>query len=173
MSEQALKNEKSRYLPTVSAFFTYQQNAFRDTFNFLSSGQRWFPLEILGIQVSVPIFRSGAQTARVVQAELAADQARNARQQAAQGVLLQAEQAKTSLVLARDKHRVMKDNLALAERIYEATLTKYKEGLASSMDLTQANDKVLQSQTSYIDALAGVLNAKAALDRVFDSFEEE
>ncbi len=173
MSEQALKNEKSRYLPTVSAFFTYQQNAFRDSFNFLSSGQRWFPLEILGIQVSVPIFRSGAQTARVVQAELAADQARNARQQASQGVLLQAEQAKTSLVLARDKHRVMKDNLTLAERIYEATLTKYKEGLASSLDLTQANDKVLQSQTSYIDALAGVLNAKAALDRVFDSFEEE
>lgn len=173
MSVQALKNEKARYLPTVSAFFTYQQNAFRDTFNFLSSGQRWFPLEILGIQVSIPVFRSGAQTARVVQAELAADQARNARQQASQGVLLQAEQAKTNLVLARDKYRVMKDNLSLAERIYDATLTKYKEGLASSMELTQANDKVLQSQTSYIDALAGLLNAKAVLDRVFDSFEEE
>jgi outer membrane protein len=173
MSEQALKNEKARYWPTVSAFFTYQQNAFRDSFNFLSRGQRWFPMQILGIQVSIPVFRSGAQTARVVQAEVAAEQARNARQQASQGILLQAEQAKTNLVLAQDKYRVMKDNLALAERIYEATLAKYKEGLASSMELTQANDKVLQSQTSYIDALSGLLNAKTALDRIFDSFEEE
>ena len=41
------------------------------------------------------------------------------------------------------------------------------------MELTQANDKVLQSQTSYIDALSGLLNAKTALDRMFDSFEEE
>ncbi|MBM3293634.1 MAG: TolC family protein, partial [Candidatus Aminicenantes bacterium] len=118
-------------------------------------------------------FRSGAQAARVVQAEVAAEQARNARLQASQGILLQAEQAKTNLVLARDKYRVMKDNLALAERIYEATLAKYREGLASSSELTQANDKVLQSQTSYIDALSGLLNAKTALDRMFDSFDEE
>jgi len=173
MSEQALKNEKARYWPTVSAFFTYQQNAFRDSFNFFSAGRRWFPLQILGITVSIPIFRSGAQTARVAQAEVAAEQARNVRRQASQGILLQAEQAKTNLVLAQDKYRVMKDNLSLAERIYEATLAKYKEGLASSMELTQANDKVLQSQTSYIDALSGLLNAKTALDRMFDSFEEE
>ncbi|MBM3295681.1 MAG: TolC family protein, partial [Candidatus Aminicenantes bacterium] len=75
MSEQALKNEKARYWPTVSAFFTYQQNAFRDSFSFLSGGQRWFPLQILGVQVSLPVFRSGAQAARVVQAEVAAEQA--------------------------------------------------------------------------------------------------
>jgi len=173
MSEQALKNERARYWPTVSAFFTYQQNAFRDSFNFLSGGQRWFPLQILGIQVSIPVFRSGAQSARVVQAEVAAEQARNARLQASQGILLQAEQAKTNLVLAQDKYRVMKDNLALAERIYEATLAKYREGLASSSELTQANDKVLQSQTSYIDALSGLLGAKTALDKMFDSFDEE
>jgi len=173
MSEAALKNEKARFWPTVSAFFTYQQNAFRDTFNFLSGGQRWFPLQILGLQVSIPVFRSGAQAARVVQAEVSAEQARNARLQASQGILLQAEQAKTNLVLAQDKYEVMKENLALAERVYEATLAKYREGLASSLELTQANDKVLQSQASYIDALSGLLNAQTALDRLFDSFEEE
>jgi outer membrane protein TolC len=171
MSEQALKNEKAKYWPTVSAFFTYQQNAFRDSFNFFSAGQRWFPLQILGISVSIPVFKSGSQSARVEQAVVAAEQARNSRLQAAQGLILQAEQARTGLALAGENYRVMKDNLALAEKIYEAVLAEYKEGVATSLELTQANDKVLQSQTSYIEALSGLLNAKTVLDRLHNSFE--
>jgi len=170
LTEMALKNEKSRYLPSVSAFFTYQQNAFRDKFNFFSSGNRWFPMQVLGVNVSIPLFKSGSQSAKVAQASLALDQARNAREQVSQALLLEAEQTKIRLSSAQENYVNMKANLKLSQKVYEATLAKYKEGVASSMELTQANDKYLQSQSDYFQALSELLNAKNKMDRLTNNY---
>ncbi len=166
LAEKALKNEKSRYWPTVSAFFTYQQNAYRDAFNFFSSGQKWFPLSVLGFSISFPVFKSGGQRARVHQAEAALAQAQNATTQAARGLELEAERARIRLLSARENYETMKANKDLAEKVYGVTLEKYREGIASSLELTQASDKALQAQSSYIQALSELLGAKNSLDRI-------
>jgi len=170
LAELALKNEKVKSLPTVSAFFTYQQNAFRSQFDFFNFDRNWFPFQILGINISLPVFRSGAQSARIQQAGLAAEQARNTALQAARGLELEDEQARTRLSSALDNLRTMEANLALAEKVYDATREKYREGLASSLELTQASDKHLQAQSSYIQALLDLLNAKNRLDRIQQAY---
>ena len=170
LAELALKNEKAKSLPTISAFFTYQQNAFRSQFDFFNFDRNWFPFQILGINISLPLFRSGAQSARIQQAGLAAEQARNSALQATRGLQLDDEQTQTRLSSARDNLRTMKANLGLAGKVYEATLEKFREGLASSMELTQASDKHLQAQSSYILALLDLLNAKNRLDRIRQAF---
>jgi outer membrane protein len=166
LADMALKNEKARYWPSVSAFFTYQQNAYRSRFNFFGSSEQWFPFQILGLNISIPIFRSGAQSARVEQAGLAADQAHQAALQAARGVQLDVEQTKARLLSARDNYQTMKDNCRLTEKVYGATLEKYREGVASSMELSQAHDKFLQSESGYIQALSDFLTALNKLDRL-------
>jgi outer membrane protein len=166
LAEKALKNEKSRYWPSVSAFFTYQQNAYRDSFSFFSGGRQWFPLEVLGLSISVPVFKSGLQKARVHQAEAALSQAQNATVQAERGLQLEAERARIRLLSARENYATTKANRELAEKVYGVTLEKYREGLASSMELTQASDKALQAQSSYIQALSELLGAKNSLDRI-------
>jgi outer membrane protein TolC len=170
LMEMALKNEKARYWPSISAFFTYQQNAYRSQFSFFNFGERWFPFEIFGLNVTIPIFRSGAQSARVEQAGLAASQAGQAALQAARGIRLEADQTRARLSSARENLAAMKDNMRLAEKIYGATLEKYREGVASSMELSQVNDKFLQSQTGYIQALSEFLSAKNKLDRITASY---
>ena len=50
-------------------------------------------------------------------------------------------------------------------------MIKYQEGLASSTDLTQANDRFLGTQSSYIQAMAALLNAKNKLDRLHSDYE--
>ena len=170
LTEMALKNEKSRYLPTVSAFFTYQQNAFRDRFSFFSSGGRWFPMQVLGVNISIPVFKSGNQSAKVSQASLAVDRARNDREQVTQALLLEAEQTKIRLSSTQENYSNMKSNLKLSQKVYEAMLTKYKEGVASSMELTQANDKSLKSQFDYFQALSELLNAKNKMDRLTNNY---
>ena len=170
IAEKAMKNERARSWPSVSAFFTYQQSAYRDSFSFFSTGERWFPLSVLGVNVSIPLFRSGLQKARTTQAELALEQAREARAQAARGLELEVERTKVRLSTAWENYRNMKDNMDLAARVYDVTLEKYREGLASSMELTQANDKFLGAESDYIAALAELLNAKNKLDRVTNSF---
>ncbi len=170
LAEKALKNEKSRFWPSVSAFYTYQQNAFRDAFNFFSGGEKWFPLSVLGLSVSFPVFKSGSQKARVHQAEATLAQARNATIQAGRGLALEAEQARIRLLSARETYGTMKDNMELADKVYGVTLEKYREGLASSMELTQASDKALLAQSSYIQALSELLEAKNRLDRINSNY---
>ena len=64
----------------------------------------------------------------------------------------------------------MKDNVKLSEKIYNNTLEKYKEGVSSSMELIQAHDKYLNSQSQYVQALSGLLSAKNQLDRITHNY---
>jgi len=168
--ELSLKNEKSKYFPTVAAFYTYQQSAMRDAFNFFNFDEKWFRAQFFGVNIDIPIFKSGAQKAKVQQAAITLDQMRNTREQAAQGILLEAFEARVNLESAYENYLNTKDNMALSEKVYNATLIKYREGMASSMDLTQANDKYLQSQSDYIQAMAALLNAKNSLDKISNNY---
>jgi len=170
LAEMALKNEKSKYWPTISAYYSYQRNAFRDAFNFFNLSESWFRAQIVGVNINIPIFKSGAQKARVSQAGIALEQARNASRQASQGLLLQETQSMNNLTSAYENYSNVRANVELTKKVYEKTLIKYKEGLASSLDLTQANDKYLQSQSDYIQAISELLNSKNKLDRIRNSY---
>ena len=170
LADLALQNEKSKYLPTVSAFYTYQRNSYRDKFDFFSADARWFRAQILGINISLPLFKSGAQAARVKQAALDLEKARNTRIQAGEGLRLQMERALSGLKSAYDNYVNMKANMKLSKKIYSVTLTKYKEGISSSMDLTQTHDKYLNSQSQYIQSMSELLSAKNKLDRLTHNY---
>jgi len=170
LAELALKNEKAKFWPTISAFYTYQRSAMRDSFNFFSSDDNWYRAQILGVNVDFPIFKSGAQRARVQQAALTLEQARTTREQAGQGLRLKVSQARTTLESARENFLNMKANLDLADKVYNVSLIKYNEGVSSSMDLTQAHDKFLAAQSEYIQSISELLNAKNSLDRVLNNY---
>jgi outer membrane protein len=170
-SEMALKNEKSKYFPTVSAFYSYQWNAFRDAFNFLNFEEHWFRTQVLGVNINIPLFTSGFQRAKVAQASIALKQARTARIQASQGLTVEAANLKSALDSAYENYLNTKENMRLAQRVYDVTLIKYNEGVASSMDLTQAHDKYLMAQSEFIQAMSGLLTAKNRLDRLNNNYQ--
>jgi outer membrane protein TolC len=170
LSEMALKNEMVRYLPTVVAFYTFQWSAMRNSLNFFNFDERWFRSQMVGLNVNIPVFQSGAQKARVQQARIALEQARNAREQAARGLSLEMANARAALDSAHKSYDNTKQNLALARKVYNVTLVKYEEGLASSLELTQAHDKYLAAQSEYIQAVSGLLTAKNKLDRLSSSY---
>jgi len=170
LAEMALKNEKAKYLPTLSAFYTYQRNAYQDKFDFFGEDVNWFRAQILGVNVNIPIFKSGAQAARVTQAKLEVEKARETRIQAGQGLRLEMKRTVSGLKSAYDNYVNMKDNMELSEKIYNKTLEKYKEGVSSSMELIQAHDKYLNSQSQYIQAMSELLSAKNQLDRITHNY---
>jgi len=170
LAEMALKNERAKYLPTLSAFYTYQRNAYQDKFDFFGEDVNWFRAQILGVNVSLPIFKSGAQSARVTQAELEVEKARETRIQAGEGLRLEMKRTLSGLKSAYENYLNMKDNMKLSEKIYNKTLEKYKEGVSSSMELIQAHDKYLNSQSQYVQALSEFLSAKNQLDRITHNY---
>jgi outer membrane protein len=173
LAEMNLKNEKAKYWPTVAAFYSLSFNAFRDSFNIFDLRKDWYRTQAVGININVPLFKSGSQKARVQQASLALEQARTTARQASEGLVLEEAQARNTLASAFENYRNIRDNMELSKKVYDKTLIKYEEGLASSTDLTQANDRFLATQANYIQALAELLNAKNKLDRIHTAYEIE
>ncbi|TVQ11293.1 MAG: TolC family protein [Bacteroidetes bacterium] len=170
MQLMSMRREWSFYLPTISAFYTRQENAYRNEFNFFQGSQPWFPTSILGVNINIPIFSSGERHSRVQQARLELDKAKNNTRMVEQSLLLQKQEASNNIQTAMEQYNTEKDNLALARRILDRTTIMYREGLASSLELTQASDQLLTTQANYINAMFEMLNASNRLKKALGRF---
>ena len=159
-----MKLKRTAYLPTLSAFYSMDFAAQRDEFNFFNSDQDWYRASMIGLSFNVPIFSSGFRKAGVSQKRIAYEQARNNKEFAAEGLQVEFEQYKYDFANALEKYRSDKKNLELSEKVVRVTNTKYVEGLASSLELTQVNNQYLQALTNYTSSMVEVLNAKIKID---------
>lgn len=165
-----LKRQQSAYLPSLAGFASFSRNAYRKEFTFFDSDEKWFPTNLVGLQLTVPIFSSGMRISRIKQARIELEKIQNTKQQVGQGLILSYEQSKNSLRTAWDKLETEKKSLSLSENIYNKTIIKYKEGISSSLDLTMAQNQYLSTQGNYLSAMVELLNAKAELDKVLNVY---
>jgi outer membrane protein TolC len=160
-----LKKEQSDHWPNVSAYVTHRQSAMRDKFNFLEGDEKWFPSTVIGININIPIFASGAQNARIQQAKMELKKARNMKKDVISGLQIGHRKAKSDFYNSREKLKYAEENQRLAERILEKTREKLKRGITSSFEFTQIYSQYLTAQADYINAAFELLNAKLALDK--------
>jgi outer membrane protein len=165
MQKMTLRREWSFYLPNLSASYTRQEHAYRNQFNFFDSDHPWFPTSVVGVQLNIPIFSSGLRRSRVQQARLELEKAINNTNMVEQSLMLQLNEANSQIQTSIDNYNSERENLNLARRILERTTIMHREGLASSLELTQASDQLLITQTNYINAMFELLNARNKLDR--------
>ncbi|HSQ36224.1 MAG TPA: TolC family protein [Candidatus Binatia bacterium] len=163
-----LKREKAEYLPTLTAFLSLSQSAMRDRFNFFRPGGDWFPATILGFNLSVPVFTSGLLPARVAQARLELEKAQNLKKQVADGLQLAADQARSDFVAALEREKNTASMAILAQRIFSDTRSKFSQGLATSMELTQAHNQYLSADAGHSQAQVQLLDARVRLDKALN-----
>lgn len=163
MQQLDLKNQRSKRLPTLGAFYNLQTNAQRNEFSFFDTSEPWFPIQLWGIQLNVPIF-SGLSTNKAIgKSRVEVQRMTDLAAMTKEGIQLQYNTARTEYSYALQNFNATKDNLALAEKILEKTRIKYTEGLASSFEVSQSQSQVIQSQGSYIGALLNLMNAKVKM----------
>ena len=166
----SLKNEKSKFLPSLAAFYSHSQNALREEFNFMKSGESWFPTTLIGVNLSLPIFSSGMKRAKVNQAKLDLEKIKNSKLQAEQGLELEVSQARATLISSLENYRNAVDNVNLSKKIYDKTIIKCSEGVATSTELNQERNQYLTNESNYIGTLSILLNAKNKLDKVLNNY---
>lgn len=151
--------QKSAYLPTLygtlAGQYQYQGDNFSDGF--------WAPTVVLGITASVPIYDFGGRSARVEKARLAKQKIANQRADVNRGIQLEVLNARSTFTTASERLSSSKQNLDLAQRIYDATQIKYREGVGSSLEIVQAEQALYEAQANYLNALYDALVAKENL----------
>ncbi len=164
-----LKLERSKALPSLRGFINVGTSAGRDEFNFFDGNERYFASSIFGLTLDVPLFSSGARSARTQKAKIALEQAETDFEYAQEQIRLAYEQAKSQHQLAIDNLEVFKSNLSLAERIEQKNQVKFKEGIASSFELRQAQTQLYTAQNSVLEAMLDMINSKAELETILNT----
>lgn len=158
------KLEKAKLLPTVSGFLTGNYIGNSDSFTFFDKDQVWFSAAIVGLSIDIPIFSSFASTSKRKRAKINWQISQNELIDTEEQIQINYETIQSDLDLAINTLDNKQQNLKLAERIENKNNIKYKEGIASSFDLRQAQIQLYTSQQEYLQAMVNVINKKAELN---------
>ncbi|PCH86318.1 MAG: hypothetical protein COB88_08170, partial [Flavobacteriales bacterium] len=157
------KKEQFAYLPTLGGFFNHQRNAFRNEFDFTSGN--WYPTTLWGLSLNIPIFGGFGQAAQLRIAGMQLEKAQIRQSQISDRLKLSEASKKLAFTSAMSLYLNQKENLELAKTIREKTAIKFKEGLASSMELAQAENQFFSTQGAYVQSVFSLLNAKTELQK--------
>lgn len=161
--ELMVKYEKSQSLPRLSAFLNGGYNAYDDKFTFLDTNRKWFGMALFGVSLEIPIFSSGMRASKVQRSKIELEKSKNDFDQTKQQLLLQHQKAQSDLQFAIEEHQTHKENLDLAKRIESKNQIKYREGLATSFDLQQAQIQLYTAQRQFLQSMVDVLNKREEL----------
>ena len=157
-----LKLNKSEFLPDIAAFYQHDKN-------FNDKAVSFTPPDLVGLTINIPIFSSGQRLAKVSQARISYEKAKISQDQTAKGLKIQFEDNKAKYINALGNYESSKSNYALAEKIYNRSITKYKAGMISSSDLTQVQNQYLQAQTNYFSAILDLTSAKSKIENLIST----
>ena len=156
------KREMSNSLPAIAAFYDHQEKWKVPTFDFA-------PKNVIGINLSLPIFSSGQRSAAVAQKRFAFEKATNTKLYVANTLLMQASQCQNDLRTKLENFRIQKKSKELSDNIYQRTLEKYKQGISSSMELMTIQNQYLNNLTNYYQGIYDVVGARTKLEKLFNN----
>ena len=146
-------------IPTIAAFASYSKNAQRTSFDFFGKGD-WFTTSLIGAKISIPIFDGFARRAKIENARLTLQKSNNNLEQAKQNmdyeVAIIRDKMKTAILTLDNQ----KQNIKLAEDVYNSTKKKYEQGLGSNQEIYNAQTELKTAQNNYYSALYDAISAK-------------
>ena len=163
-----LRKEKYSFLPSVNLFFNHQQQNMNNEFDALSGG-RYYPSTVLGAKLTLPILTSGSRLAKMSQAKIELEKSELDVQQVEQNLLYQSQLAQSNYETDYEVYLNQKENMELSKKIYDKTINKYKEGMASSLELSQTQNQYLSAEGKYIRSILDVLKSKSQLKLSYGS----
>ena len=157
LKELDLRRYQTDKLPTIAAFGSINTSSMGGDFTALESNSSWYPSQMVGLKISIPIFDGFGGTARIQKARLVWEQAKNDKIQMQENLDLAHLLAQSNFINASSDYTHQEHNLILAKKIYEKTLAKYREGLVSSLELSQAGTEYLQTNTNFSKSIYDLL----------------
>lgn len=161
LAKYDLKREITNSLPAIYAFYNHQEKWKTPIFDFA-------PKNVFGINLSVPIFSSGQRNATVAQKRMAYEKASNNKLYIGNTLLMQSSQCQNDLITKLEKFQIQKKSKELSDNIYQRTLEKYKQGVASSMELMTIQNQYLNNLTNYYQGIYDVVGARTKLEKLFN-----
>jgi len=165
----SLRNIQAGYLPSLVGLATLGVNSAASRFGNLSNfseKNRYAPYGFIGLSLNVPIFDGFQKRFQAQQARLNIKKLDNGFKQLENAIDFELKQANINLANAQTSLDIQKRNLKLAEEVVRVSKVKYRQGVGSNLEVTNAESSFKEAQTNYFSALYDFIVTKIDLDRV-------
>lgn len=161
--EANLKYYRWGFLPSLSAFGEYNLNYLNNQFGKLYNNN--FPNSYAGVSLSVPIFQGTKRVQQIRTAELQLSRLNYNFDALKDSISAEYAQAMASFKANLNNFYFQKENLSIAQEVYNIIQMQYKAGIKTYLDVITANNDLFLSQTNYINALYQVLSNQIDVQR--------
>jgi len=164
-----LQYEKWSYLPSVSAFGAYNLYYFNDRFSKLYS--RDFPNSYAGIQLSVPIFQGTKRTQNIKIAQLQLTRTDWDIINLQNSISTEYAQALAAYKSNLYNYYILKDNLNLAQDVFNTIQLQYRSGIKAYLELITAETDLHTAELNFSNALYQVLSSKLDVQKALGTIK--
>ncbi|MFO8055536.1 MAG: TolC family protein [Bacteroidales bacterium] len=161
LQEKQVDMQKWAFAPTLTGFYSYTEKI-------MTTGFDLSPNNAAGLNLNIPIFSSGVRKARLEKAKIELDKAKRSKQMLEEQLHLQNNQLRYELADAYENYETQKENVKVAQRMLKNIRRKYKQGLVSSLELTQSNANYLEAESNYLNATLELMQANLKLEKLYN-----
>lgn len=163
IAERQIDIAKGAFLPSVALTTSYGRQIFPSSaFNFDAD---WRTDWTVSVGVSIPIFQGFQRTAELARARAQYEAAKIQAAQLEESVHLQYEQALGERERAGSAIAAREQTARVAQRVYDLTVLRYEQGVATQLEVSEARLAALQARTNLAQAVADYYIADAAVRR--------
>lgn len=141
---QQVKLSKAKFYPALAAFGKFSYSSY----NFSSEIDRMSNMNTFGLSLSIPLFSSGVNNAKLKQSQLKQAELREDILKTSDLLKVNYNNAFLEYQTAGSMLAAQKQNRELALKVYKQTSLQYQEGMASMADLLNVNSDFLQADNS-------------------------
>lgn len=165
LNEYNLQRYKLAAIPSLSGFWSFGENYGSNKISPIFNPNRYWSYSTLGLQLNVPIFNGLQRINQVQEAKLNIEKSRNNIDNIKLTIDFMTSQSRTTLRNSVLQVQSQRRNMELADDVLDLAERKYKAGVGSNLEVTQAQTDQLRAQTNYFNALLEVINAEADLKK--------
>ena len=125
----------------------------------------WPVTSSVGLQVSLPLFTGFRISSQVEQAKLGRLQSMTRLEDLKADIRAEVEMKLSDLDESRKRIEVQDRTIRTAERSYEITLLRFREGIGSQLELSDAELQLNRAKTNYLQAVYDYLIARVECDK--------
>ncbi|MFM7768943.1 MAG: TolC family protein [Bacteroidota bacterium] len=165
LQKMNLKNYQAKKLPNLVAFYNWQRQAQRQQFNFFDTDEDWYPTQIWGLSMNIPILSGGSKNKAIQRIGVEVKKLEETLTYSSNAAKLSYNSALTEYTIATQNLEQAKSSYSLAQDILQKTEIKFEIGTVSSFELSRQTSQLLQSQGNLVQARLALLNAQTKLSQ--------
>jgi len=161
LREEDLSAARSGMLPDLRAYFLYTG---ANSYRFVAFDDEWEWHWNAGVVFNWPLWDGGLTAGKVREKRLQVEKSRTDSEELERAVKLEVRQALLELDYAEQSVAAGRDNVALAEKALEIANTRYAAGLATRLEVSEANLALNTARLNWHLALRNHMAALAELE---------